>query len=188
MIRSHLSLDSASAIESIQRVQGLARATGDVDLELAALAELGARLVGAGSVDEGLGLLDEAMSGSFESECQSFLPAVWASCEMLKACEFAGDLRRATEWMRVVDDFTDRYGCPFVYASCRMRYGSLLVAKGRWFRPNRSCVPPFVCREVPGRSWRARHSLGTRSCACGRGVSKMQRRSYRKSMTSWLPV
>ncbi len=134
MIRSHLSLDSASAIESIERVQGLARAAGDVDLELAALAELGARLVGAGSVDEGLGLLDEAMSGSFAGECQSFLPAVWASCEMLKACEFAGDLRRATEWMRVVDDFTDRYGCPFVYASCRMRYGSLLVAKGHWSR------------------------------------------------------
>ena len=85
-------------------------------------------------VDEGLGLLDEAMSGSFAGECQSFLPAVWASCEMLKACEFAGDLRRATEWMRVVDEFTDRYGCPFVYASCRMRYGSLLVAKGHWSR------------------------------------------------------
>ncbi len=132
LIRSHLSPDPARVIESIERVQSLAHAAGDVDLELAALAELGGKLVGAGRVDEGLELLDEAMTGSFAGECQSFLPPVWASCEMLKACEVAGDLRRATEWMRVVDEFTDRYGCPFVYATCRMRYGSLLVVRGHW--------------------------------------------------------
>jgi DNA-binding CsgD family transcriptional regulator/predicted negative regulator of RcsB-dependent stress response len=132
LIRIHHSPESALAIEPIERLQSLARAAGNVDLELAALAELGGRLVQAGRVDEGLGLLDEAMTGSFAGECQSFFTPVWASCEMLKACEIAGDLRRATEWVRVVDEFTDHYGCPFVYASCRMRYGSLLVAKGQW--------------------------------------------------------
>ena len=29
-------------------------------------------------------------------------------------------------------DFVATYGCPFLYAECRLFYGSVLVAKGRW--------------------------------------------------------
>jgi DNA-binding NarL/FixJ family response regulator len=32
----------------------------------------------------------------------------------------------------VADDFVDHYGCPFLYAECRIYYGSVLIAKGRW--------------------------------------------------------
>lgn len=32
----------------------------------------------------------------------------------------------------VADDFVARYGCPFLYAECRIYYGSVLTAKGRW--------------------------------------------------------
>ncbi len=56
---------------------------------------------------------------------------------MLAACEAAGDVERAQQWLRVIDEFTDRYGCPFMYATCRTHYGGLLVAKGRWAQAER---------------------------------------------------
>jgi ATP/maltotriose-dependent transcriptional regulator MalT len=56
---------------------------------------------------------------------------------MLGACEAAGDLGRAQQWLRVIDEFTERYGCPFMYATCRTHYGGLLMAKGRWDQAER---------------------------------------------------
>lgn len=115
----------------------VAQDTGDVDLELSALSDLGGRLVGAGQAAEGLALIDEAMAGAMSGECRRLETAVWASCTMLGACEAVGDLTRATHWLRVIDDFTDRYGCPFVYATCRTHYGGLLLAKGHWDQAER---------------------------------------------------
>jgi hypothetical protein len=51
---------------------------------------------------------------------------------MLSACELASDIEGAAQWCTVADDFTSRYGCPFLYAECRIYYGSVLAARGRW--------------------------------------------------------
>jgi ATP/maltotriose-dependent transcriptional regulator MalT len=51
---------------------------------------------------------------------------------MLNACELASDVARAAQWCQVADDFVERYGSPFLYAECRIYYGSVLAAKGRW--------------------------------------------------------
>ena len=32
----------------------------------------------------------------------------------------------------MADEFVERYGCPFLYAECRIFYGSVLAARGRW--------------------------------------------------------
>ena len=32
----------------------------------------------------------------------------------------------------MADDFVATYGCPFLYAECRIYYGSVLTARGRW--------------------------------------------------------
>lgn len=132
LMRGWLTAEHEPARELIERALDLGRETGDIDLELAALADLGDRLVAAGKVEEGLGMIDEAMTGTLAGECRRFDTVAWASCQMLGACEVAGDLERAMQWLRVIDDFTDRYGCPFVYATCRAHYGSLLVEKGHW--------------------------------------------------------
>lgn len=134
LFRGHLAAAPGLGREPIRWALGAARAGGDVDLELAALAALGGKLVAAGELEEGFRLLDEAMTGAFGGECEGFAPLVMASCEMLEACELAGDLERAAQWVQVVEGFTARYGSPYLSASCRMRYGSLLVAKGHWHR------------------------------------------------------
>ena len=51
---------------------------------------------------------------------------------MLNACELAGDAERAAQWCKVADQFVAGYGCPFLYAECRILYGGVLTAIGRW--------------------------------------------------------
>ncbi|HEY7814472.1 MAG TPA: hypothetical protein VIC62_14615 [Nakamurella sp.] len=133
----------------------MARETGDADLEVSALSDLGGRLVGAGQVREGLTLLDEAMAAALAGECARLETVVWVSCTMLGACEAAADLVRTWQWLQVIDEFADRYGCPFMYATCRTHYGSLPLAKGRaGTTPSASWPRPSACR--PGRSGAAR--------------------------------
>lgn len=121
--------------ESMAR-QGLelARVSGDLDLELCALAQIGSTLVKQGRVEEGLGSLDEAMAGSLGGEGASFDTVVFTSCNMISSCASSADFERAVQWVRAADRFTERYGCPFLYVYCRTLYASVLVATGEWRR------------------------------------------------------
>jgi DNA-binding NarL/FixJ family response regulator len=106
--------------------------SGDLDLELCALAEIGAALVRQGRVPEGLRALDEAMAGSLGGEGGSFDTVVYTSCNMISSCASCAEFERAVQWIRAADRFTERYGCPFLYVYCRTLYGSVLVATGEW--------------------------------------------------------
>ena len=124
--------DLDTAGELTERALAVARAVGDVDLELVALAQLGLIGVGRGDTAAGFALIDEAMAAALAGERSSLDTVVYAACDMLNACELASDLERAEQWCRVADEFVATYGCPFLYAECRLFYGSVLVAKGRW--------------------------------------------------------
>jgi DNA-binding NarL/FixJ family response regulator len=132
LLRGYLEPDAGRARELQQRALELARDSGDPDLELCALGDLGLTLVTAGRVPEGLALIDEAMAGTLGGEHRRLDTVVVTCCDMLVACDLAGDLRRAVQWCQVADQFIGRYGCPFLYARCRTLYGGVLVAKGRW--------------------------------------------------------
>lgn len=109
-----------------------ARATGDLDLELCALAQIGSLLVAQGRITEGVALLDEAMAGSLGGEGSTFDTVVFTSCNMIGSCTRSADFERAIQWIRAADRFTERYGCPFLYLYCRTHYGAILVATGDW--------------------------------------------------------
>ena len=123
-------LDAAEAL-TLQAVD-LGRGAGDADLELGAMSQLGLIRVGQGRVAEGFALIDEAVAAALAGEGSNLDTVVYTCCDMLNACELASDLERAAQWCRVADEFVDSYGCPFLYAECRLYYGSVLVAKGRW--------------------------------------------------------
>ena len=110
----------------------MARTARDVDLELVASSQLGLIRVGKGLTDAGFALIDEAMAASLAGERLTFDTVVFACCDMLSACELVSDIKRAAQWCQVADDFVARYGCPFLYAECRIYYGSVLAATGRW--------------------------------------------------------
>ena len=131
----------------------LARRVSDLDLELAALSDLGLALVIQGEVPDGLKLLDEAMAGTLGGECQRLDTVVWASCSMLAACSLAGDQRRAAQWCSAADRFAEKYGCPFLQARCRSHYGLVLLARGDWDRAelefNRALEMSADCGREP---------------------------------------
>lgn len=93
----------------------LAAESGDLDLELCALAEIGSCLVRQAPVDEGLALLDEAMPASLGGEGGNFDTIVFTSCNMIGTCVSCAEFERAVEWIRAADRFTERYECPFFY-------------------------------------------------------------------------
>jgi DNA-binding CsgD family transcriptional regulator len=123
-------LDVAEKLTS--RALEVARAAGDLDLQLVGLAQLGHIRVGMGDTAGGFALLDEAMVAALAGERSSLDTVVYTCCDMLSACELADDLERAAQWCKVADGFVAGYGCPFLYAECRIYYGSVLTAKGRW--------------------------------------------------------
>ena len=124
--------DLAHARSLTEQAVELGRQAGDGDLELVALSQLGLILVGQGDTEAGFALIDEAMAAALAGERSTLDTVVYACCDMLNACELVSDLERATQWCEVADTFVSTYGCPFLYAECRIYYGSVLVAKGRW--------------------------------------------------------
>jgi DNA-binding NarL/FixJ family response regulator len=105
--------------------------------ELCALSEIGAALVETGRVEEGTALLDEAMAGSLAGEDESPDTVVYTSCKTVVACVRAAEVGRATRWIRATDEFNRSYGSPHVYILCRLHYGSVLLATGRWAEAER---------------------------------------------------
>ena len=162
LMRAFMVPDADEACALMRRCIKTGRETGDVDLELSARSDLGGRLVAAGRVAQGLALIDEALAGALAGECRRRATVVWACCTMLGACETAGDLERATQWLRVVDGFTARYGCPFMYATCRAHYGGLLVATGRWAQAERELAAAI---RMSGRAGPVPHTMAITALA-----------------------
>ena len=123
---------SRAALDLTERALAIARAAGDVDLEFGCIAQIGLIKVGMGEASNGFALIDEAMAGVLGGERSSLDTVAYVCCDMLNACDLATDMDRATQWVKVADDFINHYGCPFLYAECRTVYGSVLIASGRW--------------------------------------------------------
>jgi DNA-binding CsgD family transcriptional regulator len=141
-----------------RRAREIARETGDADLELCAMSELGAALVELGRIEEGTALLDEAMAGALAGEGRDLDTVVLIACRTITACSRGGDVARATRWVRVADDFHRRYGSPHLYTTCRTHYGGILLATGRWeeaerelqaaLRIGRAAEPALHCEAL----------------------------------------
>lgn len=124
---------SASATERERlatAARAIARRFGDVDLEIEALSLLGEAQVASGRVEEGMSRLDEAMAAVIAGRVRDHFALGEIYCRLLSACEAVVDVRRATEWLSMLDRYvawTD-----FVRPTCRTHYGGILIALGRW--------------------------------------------------------
>ena len=129
-------LDAPFARDAAEREQlavaalAIARRFGDADLEIEALALLGEALVVRGRIVEGMRRLDEAMVAVTAGRVRDHFALGEIYCRLLSACEAALDVRRASDWLSMVDRrvvWTD-----FVRPTCRTHYGGILIALGRW--------------------------------------------------------
>jgi tetratricopeptide (TPR) repeat protein len=115
-------------------VYDVAVEAADYDLELYALSLWGSALINQGRVIEGTQLLDEAMAGALGGEGTRPDTVVFASCLLMRSCVRAADFLRVVQWTRSLDTFIERYGCPYLHATCRASYGAVLSSVGDWPR------------------------------------------------------
>lgn len=101
LARSEGSRESSEAAMYAEAALNAALAAGDPDLELRALAQLGFARVSAGEDDEGLAQLDEAMAGATSGEPASLETFADICCQLMLACERAGDVERPQQWSSV---------------------------------------------------------------------------------------
>lgn len=105
--------------------------TGDADLELRSIAQLGLTEVAAGEVDAGLDRLDEAMAAVVGGEAPSLETFADVCCTLMLACELAGDDERSKQWTEVLESFARTYDHAPLLAFCRTCCAGVHVASGR---------------------------------------------------------
>lgn len=132
LLRAHDSADPVVAERLATDARALATRFGDSDLELCALSQLGAALVGQGRGEEGTRLLDEAMAAALAGESGRPHTVVYTSCNVISACAQTAEFERALQWIRAADAFERRYGNPHLYTTCRTNLGAILFACGDW--------------------------------------------------------
>jgi len=87
---------------------------------------------------------------------------------LLSACEYALDLRRAEEWMAMIE--RNVVWQHFVRPTCQTHYGGILIALGQWSQAEAEL--PRRDRRVSARATEATESSrwsGWRIFACARG-------------------
>jgi DNA-binding CsgD family transcriptional regulator len=130
LTQAAFSRDPAEREQLAVSALAIARRFGDVDLEIEALALVGEAHVVGGQVGAGMRLLDEAMAAVTAGRVRDHFVLGEIYCRLLSACEAALDVRRATDWLSMVDRYV--VWTDFVRPTCRTHYGGILVALGRW--------------------------------------------------------
>ena len=128
------SSDPAVAEGHAQAALEVAHALSDPDVECMALAQLGRAVVRQGRIEDGLALLDEAMTVALGGETSDPLACGDACCTTLVVCDSLADLHRAAEWCAAVVEFTERRRFIPVQSWCRGIYAGVLVRAGDWER------------------------------------------------------
>lgn len=85
-----------------------------------------------GEFVKGLRLLDGAAATAIASGSDDFACVTTTCCTMLAACEFTGDIERASQWCQVTTEYALRYGLRNIFAICRSSYAGVLISCGRW--------------------------------------------------------
>ncbi len=124
----------------------------DPNVECMALAQLGRALVRQGRLDEGLGLLDEAMTVALGGGTSDPLACGDACCTTLVLCHGLSDVQRAAQWCEAVVEFAERRRFIPVQAWCRGIYGAVLVRAGDWPRAEAVLTEALVRHPDPGRA------------------------------------
>jgi tetratricopeptide (TPR) repeat protein len=133
LARAAAAADSAQHEALAREAHQLGRTSGDRHLELCALTQIGVALIDQGRITEGMTFHDEAMAGALAGEGE-LDTVVFTACEMMDSYSRCAQYQRMAQWIRAADRFVERYGCPYLNASCRTHYGEVLFATGEWVR------------------------------------------------------
>jgi ATP/maltotriose-dependent transcriptional regulator MalT len=110
-----------------------ARVHDDADLAAIGMQLQGRALVARGGVEEGLALLDEAMTFVLAGELAPLYTG-WVYCSAILACRDLADLRRAGEWTEAARRWCRELPAttPYSQGLCRIYRGEVLALRGEW--------------------------------------------------------
>jgi tetratricopeptide (TPR) repeat protein len=117
------------AMEHAGRALEIARRVGDTDLEALALQDRGRALVAAGSVKDGMALIDEAMTAVTAGELTP-RTAGRAYCNMMSTCDRLGDFGRAAEWYDLANAWCEPHADSGYPGICRVHRAGILRLRG----------------------------------------------------------
>jgi DNA-binding NarL/FixJ family response regulator len=131
LARSEAVPDPEAAAALASAALDVALGTGETDLELRALAQLGLAEVTLGETDRGLARLDEAMAAVTSGEPATLETFADICCTLMLACERAGDGERPQQWSAVLEDFVRAHDHVTLLAFCRTCCADVYAANGR---------------------------------------------------------
>ena len=157
--RAKKASEPKTAEQHARRALAIARELKDSNLEISALGQVGVALVVRGRWEDGMALLDEAMAGAMGGEATDARAIGDTCCQTLIACDQIADLRRASEWCRVVLDFVERRRYTPLYAWCRAIYAGVLVTTGLWEQAERELLEALRTYDSLGGIGSRTHAL-----------------------------
>lgn len=157
LARSERARGPAEAARLAAAALDVAAGSGDLDLELRALAQLGLAEVSMGLVEEGMARLDEAMAAATAGETGTLETFADVSCTLMLACARADDGERARQWAQVFEGFTRRYDHVGLLAFCRTCCADVHAAGGRVDAAEEELVAALRELEAAGQRARCVH-------------------------------
>jgi DNA-binding CsgD family transcriptional regulator len=131
-IRRIMDGDVSGACALFQQTEEIGRRFGDSDLVTMARHGVGRARIRAGSIDEGLALLDQAMVALEAGEVSPvFAGEIY--CSVIEACLEVFDVRRAREWTTALAQWCESQPdlVPFT-GQCLVRRAEIMQLHGKW--------------------------------------------------------
>jgi DNA-binding CsgD family transcriptional regulator len=124
--------DSEGAYEAASRAAEVGERYNDPDLFSLATQTRGIALIRSGRVEDGLGLLDEAMLPAAAGDLSPITTGI-VYCGAIAACEEAFDVRRAHEWTEALTEWCESQPDLVSFSGrCRAHRAELMQLRGAW--------------------------------------------------------
>ena len=124
--------DTAEGVRLAEEALRLARASNCPDAEVLATAMSGLALVMSARPEQGFALLDEAAAAALAGDIPDPYAAGLTCCYLISACDRVRDYDRAAQWCARLREFSTRQRFAILMTTCRLQYGSVLIARGEW--------------------------------------------------------
>jgi DNA-binding CsgD family transcriptional regulator len=132
MLRHEASGDWDAAYTAAAEAAEIAERFGDADLLALAVHEQGLILVNQGRVEEGLGLVDEAMVAVASGELSPIVTGI-VYCSVISGCQEVYALRRAQEWTAALTQWCEEQPEMVAFSGqCLVHRAEIMELHGAW--------------------------------------------------------
>lgn len=146
MVTSIVQHDLEAAMALYDQALEFAARTGDASLHAKALHDKGHTLCMVGRLEEGLAMMDEAMTSVVGGELEPDA-AGYIYCGMIGACTRLSDWARAAEWTEATTRWCERHSITAFPGVCRVHRAQLMRLRGSWSRAEEEALT--ACEELP---------------------------------------